>query len=52
MCQWTLKGALLNSNAGALVSQGSLNVKAGRLDNSDKGILSSAAGQTLILERR
>ncbi|WP_454846395.1 two-partner secretion domain-containing protein [Pseudomonas farris] len=44
-----LKGALLNSNAGALVSQGSLNVKASTLDNSNKGILSSAAGQTLTL---
>ena len=44
-----LKGALLNSNAGALVSQGSLSVKASTLDNSNKGILSSAAGQTLTL---
>ncbi len=44
-----LKGALLNSNAGALVSQGSLSVKSKRLDNSNKGILSSAAGQTLTL---
>ncbi|WP_448093802.1 two-partner secretion domain-containing protein [Pseudomonas lini] len=44
-----LKGALLNSNAGALVSQGSLSVKSKSLDNSDKGILSSAAGQTLTL---
>ncbi|QAY92217.1 filamentous hemagglutinin N-terminal domain-containing protein [Pseudomonas sp. ACM7] len=44
-----LKGALLNSNAGALVGQGSLNVKASTLDNSNKGILSSAAGQTLTL---
>jgi filamentous hemagglutinin len=44
-----LKGALLNSNAGALVSQGSLSVKSKSLDNSNKGILSSAAGQTLTL---
>jgi filamentous hemagglutinin len=44
-----LKGVLLNSNAGALVSQGSLSVKSKSLDNSNKGILSSAAGQTLTL---
>jgi filamentous hemagglutinin len=44
-----LKGALLNSNAGALVSQGSLSVNSKSLDNSNKGILSSAAGQTLTL---
>ncbi|WP_283190182.1 filamentous hemagglutinin N-terminal domain-containing protein [Pseudomonas sp. PMCC200344] len=44
-----LKDALLNSNAGALVSQGSLSVKSKSLDNSNKGILSSAAGQTLTL---
>lgn len=44
-----LKDALLNSNAGAVVAQGDLNIKAGSLDNSDKGNLSSAAGQTLTL---
>ncbi|SIR61885.1 two-partner secretion domain-containing protein [Pseudomonas sp. A214] len=45
-----LKEALLNSNAGALVSQGELSVKSKSLDNSNKGILSSGAGQTLELE--
>lgn len=44
-----LKNALLNSNAGAVVAQGDLNIKASSLDNSDKGNLSSAAGQTLTL---
>jgi filamentous hemagglutinin len=44
-----LKDALLNSDAGALVSQGSLSVKSKSLDNSNKGILSSAAAQTLTL---
>jgi len=44
-----LKQALLNSNAGALVSQGNLSVKSKSLDNSNKGILSSGAGQTLEL---
>ncbi|MCR8931695.1 MULTISPECIES: two-partner secretion domain-containing protein [unclassified Pseudomonas] len=44
-----LKDALLNSNAGAVVAQGDLNIKASSLDNSDKGNLSSAAGQTLTL---
>ncbi|SFH27432.1 filamentous hemagglutinin N-terminal domain-containing protein [Pseudomonas sp. NFACC45] len=45
-----LKEALLNSNAGALASQGKLSVKSKSLDNSNKGILSSGAGQTLELE--
>ncbi|WP_456023303.1 two-partner secretion domain-containing protein [Pseudomonas protegens] len=44
-----LKDALLNSGAGAVVAQGNLNINAGRLDNSDKGNLSSGAGQTLTL---
>jgi filamentous hemagglutinin len=44
-----LKDALLNSGAGALVAEGSLTVKAGSLDNSNKGILSSGAGQSLTL---
>ncbi|MFG6205753.1 two-partner secretion domain-containing protein [Pseudomonas retamae] len=44
-----LKNALLNGNAGAVVAQGDLNIKANSLDNSDKGNLSSAAGQTLTL---
>ncbi|WP_460098810.1 two-partner secretion domain-containing protein [Pseudomonas sp. H3_C08] len=44
-----LKGALLNSGAGAVVAQGNLSVNAGSVDNSDKGNLSSGAGQTLTL---
>ncbi|MFJ4196045.1 hemagglutinin repeat-containing protein, partial [Pseudomonas sp. NPDC089534] len=40
---------LLNSGAGALVAQGALSVKAGNLDNSDKGILSSVSAQNLTL---
>ncbi|MBK5533769.1 hemagglutinin repeat-containing protein [Pseudomonas sp. TH08] len=44
-----LKDALLNSGAGAVVAQGNLNIKAGSLDNSNKGNLSSGAGQTLTL---
>ncbi|UOB24268.1 hemagglutinin repeat-containing protein [Pseudomonas orientalis] len=43
----TLTGRLLNSGAGALVSQKALTVSAAELDNSDKGVLSSAAEQTL-----
>ncbi|WP_277761770.1 filamentous hemagglutinin N-terminal domain-containing protein [Pseudomonas sp. A34-9] len=43
-----LKNALLNSDAGALVAQGNLHVKAGSLDNN-KGNLSSGAGQVLTL---
>ncbi|WP_257154482.1 hemagglutinin repeat-containing protein [Pseudomonas sp. ICMP 8385] len=42
-----LSGGLLNSGAGALVSQGRLGVSAASLDNSDKGIISSGAQQTL-----
>lgn len=44
----TLSGALLNSGAGALVSQKALTVNAASLDNSG-GILSSGAGQTLTV---
>ncbi|MDR2307115.1 MAG: filamentous hemagglutinin N-terminal domain-containing protein [Paucimonas sp.] len=43
-----LSGALLNSAAGALVSQGRLTVAAASLDNS-AGILSSGAGQRLTI---
>ncbi|AZC58329.1 Putative large exoprotein, ShlA/HecA/FhaA family [Pseudomonas chlororaphis subsp. piscium] len=43
-----ISGALLNSSAGALVSQKALNVKAASLDNS-AGILSSGAGQQLTV---
>ncbi|WLH54016.1 hemagglutinin repeat-containing protein [Pseudomonas tolaasii] len=42
-----LVGRLLNSGAGALASQGRLNVSATGLDNSDKGVISSGAQQTL-----
>ncbi|NWE49692.1 hemagglutinin repeat-containing protein, partial [Pseudomonas gingeri] len=45
----TLDGALLNGNAGALVSQKVLTVNAASLDNSNQGILSSAQGQTLTV---
>ncbi|WP_426133448.1 hemagglutinin repeat-containing protein [Pseudomonas sp. PWP3-1b2] len=45
----TLTGSLLNSGAGALVSQKALTVNAGELDNSANGVLSSAAGQTLTV---
>ncbi|MCT9823503.1 hemagglutinin repeat-containing protein [Pseudomonas veronii] len=44
-----LTGALLNSGAGALVSQGRLDISAASLDNSGGGILSSAAGQGLTV---
>ncbi|WP_273828685.1 two-partner secretion domain-containing protein [Pseudomonas sp. SBT1-2] len=43
-----ISGALLNSSAGALVSQKALNVNAASLDNS-AGILSSGAGQQLTV---
>ncbi|MGA4635499.1 hemagglutinin repeat-containing protein [Pseudomonas solani] len=43
----SLTGELLNSAEGALVSQGRLDVKATRLDNSGKGILSSGGDQQL-----
>ncbi|OFJ41000.1 hypothetical protein BJN42_09000 [Pseudomonas koreensis] len=45
-----LQGELLNSGSGALVSHGTLNVSAGSLDNSDKGIISSGEGQTLAVD--
>ncbi|WLG52999.1 filamentous hemagglutinin N-terminal domain-containing protein [Pseudomonas sp. FP1742] len=44
-----LTGAVRNSNAGALVSHGTLKVTAASLDNSDNGILSSAGAQTLVI---
>ena len=44
-----LSGALLNSNAGALASAGRLNIDSARLDNSQGGILSSGAGQSLTV---
>ncbi|WP_460949857.1 filamentous hemagglutinin N-terminal domain-containing protein [Pseudomonas marginalis] len=43
-----LAGALLNTGAGALVSQGRLDLSAASLDNSG-GILSSGAGQRLTV---
>ncbi|MFG5864279.1 two-partner secretion domain-containing protein [Metapseudomonas sp. CR1201] len=42
-----LSDALQNSNEGALVSQGSLELRAASLDNSNKGILSSGGDQQL-----
>ena len=45
-----VSGTLLNSSAGALVSQQRLTVNAGSLDNSAGGILSSAGDQTLTLQ--
>ncbi|WP_047710959.1 hemagglutinin repeat-containing protein [Pseudomonas lactis] len=42
-----LGGHLLNSGEGALASQGRLNVSAASLDNSNKGVISSGAQQTL-----
>jgi filamentous hemagglutinin len=47
--QVDLTGAVRNSNAGALVSHGTLKVTAASLDNSDKGILSSAGAQTFVI---
>ncbi|TWC49163.1 filamentous hemagglutinin [Pseudomonas sp. SJZ080] len=44
-----LSGAVRNSNAGALVSHGTLKVTAASLDNSDKGILSSGGAQTFVI---
>jgi filamentous hemagglutinin len=44
-----LTGALLNSGAGAVVAQGNLSINADNVDNSNKGNLSSGAGQTLTL---
>ncbi|WP_271104218.1 filamentous hemagglutinin N-terminal domain-containing protein [Pseudomonas tohonis] len=43
----SLVGTLHNSVEGALVSQGRLSLKATKLDNSDRGILSSGGGQRL-----
>ncbi|MBD8614224.1 DUF637 domain-containing protein [Pseudomonas putida] len=45
-----LSGALLNSKAGALASAGRLNIDSARLDNSQGGILSSGAGQSLTVQ--
>ncbi|WP_296246870.1 filamentous hemagglutinin N-terminal domain-containing protein [Pseudomonas sp. UBA4194] len=45
-----LSGVLLNSNAGALTSAGRLDIDSARLDNSQGGILSSGAGQTLTVQ--
>ncbi|MEA1030553.1 filamentous hemagglutinin N-terminal domain-containing protein [Pseudomonas sp. N-137] len=45
----TLLGNLLNSNGGALVSLGTLDVKAVAVNNSQKGVLSSGGAQNLIL---
>ncbi|OJT31250.1 adhesin [Pseudomonas sp. FSL W5-0203] len=42
-----LSGSLLNSGEGALASQGQLSVSAASLDNSNKGVISSGAQQTL-----
>lgn len=44
-----LTGAVRNSNAGALASNGTLKVTAASLDNSDNGILSSAGAQTFVI---
>ncbi|HJR32479.1 MAG TPA: hemagglutinin repeat-containing protein [Pseudomonas sp.] len=45
----TVSGAILNSGAGALVSQKTLSVNAASLDNSNGGIISSGGNQTLTL---
>jgi filamentous hemagglutinin len=45
-----VSGDLLNSGAGALVSQQHLTVNAGSLDNSSGGILSSAGDQALTVQ--
>ncbi|MBD8733583.1 two-partner secretion domain-containing protein [Pseudomonas sp. CFBP 13710] len=42
-----LSGTMLNSNVGALASGGRLDVDSASLDNSQGGILSSSAGQSL-----
>ncbi|WP_082561470.1 hemagglutinin repeat-containing protein [Pseudomonas sp. Root569] len=44
-----LGGRLLNSNEGALASQGRLSVSAASLDNSEKGVISSGTQQTLTV---
>ncbi|BAU77048.1 two-partner secretion domain-containing protein [Metapseudomonas furukawaii] len=43
----SLTGALHNGAEGALASKGHLSVKAASLDNSDRGVISSAGGQSL-----
>ncbi len=45
-----LSGALLNSNAGALASAERLDIDSARLDNSQGGMLSSGAGQSLTVQ--
>ncbi|WP_285404451.1 hemagglutinin repeat-containing protein, partial [Pseudomonas sp. MEJ086] len=47
-----LAGALLNSGEGALVAADRLDIQAESLDNSDRGILSSGAGQRLQITRQ
>ncbi|MGX0891878.1 filamentous hemagglutinin [Pseudomonas sp. ADAK2 TE3594] len=44
-----LTGAVRNSNAGALVSNGTLKITAASLDNSNQGILSSGGTQTFVI---
>ncbi|WP_256662999.1 hemagglutinin repeat-containing protein [Pseudomonas sp. 91RF] len=44
-----LSGDLLNSDAGALVTQKNLSISAANLDNSNSGVLSSAGAQTLTV---
>ncbi|MGR4037949.1 two-partner secretion domain-containing protein [Pseudomonas sp. 910_21] len=48
----TLSNALNNSQGGGLVSQQALDVKAASLDNSLKGMISSAGAQNLKLSER
>ncbi|MHB2060085.1 hemagglutinin repeat-containing protein [Pseudomonas monsensis] len=45
----TLSGDLLNSGAGALVTQKNLSVTAANLDNSNNGVVSSTGAQTLTV---
>ncbi|EJL96298.1 hemagluttinin repeat protein, partial [Pseudomonas sp. GM102] len=44
-----LTGAVRNSSAGALVSNGTLKITAASLDNSNQGILSSGGTQTFVI---
>ncbi|SDZ34247.1 hemagglutinin repeat-containing protein, partial [Pseudomonas sp. NFIX28] len=44
-----VSGALLNSGAGALASNGTLKLSAASLDNSGEGVVSSVGGQTLTI---
>ncbi|WP_232539756.1 hemagglutinin repeat-containing protein [Pseudomonas chlororaphis] len=44
-----VSGALLNSGAGALASNGTLKLSAASLDNSGEGVVSSVGGQTLTV---